>query len=162
LADRSKTRPATPTRRFSISGWPPSGSPQRLKQRERWFSHFTLTGRAENFLRGRPDLDDASSFTKRPAPTCSWRRACPTSPPCAPVCSSLRKPFNFMVGIKGKTFPLAALAEAGVKRISLASTLYRAAMTAALNAAKEVRERGAFDYINAIIATQEMNAFLSE
>ena len=42
---------------------------------------------------------------------------------------ALKKPFNFMVGIKGKSFSKAELEAAGVKRISLATSLYRAAMT---------------------------------
>jgi 2-methylisocitrate lyase-like PEP mutase family enzyme len=54
------------------------------------------------------------------------------------VCAAVKKPFNFMVGIKGKSFTVAELAAAGVKRISLATSLYRAAMTGLLNAAKEV------------------------
>jgi hypothetical protein len=52
------------------------------------------------------------------------------------VCAAVGKPFNFMVGIKGKSFTVAALAAAGVKRISLATSLYRAAMTGLLSAAK--------------------------
>ena len=57
------------------------------------------------------------------------------------VCSAVDKPFNFMVGIKGKSFTVAALGAAGVKRISLATSLYRAAMTGLLSAAKEVHDR---------------------
>jgi 2-methylisocitrate lyase-like PEP mutase family enzyme len=68
------------------------------------------------------------------------------------VCGATEKPFNFMVGIKGKSFTVAALAAAGVKRISLATSLYRAAMTGLLNAAKEVRERGTFGYIDTSLA----------
>jgi 2-methylisocitrate lyase-like PEP mutase family enzyme len=67
-----------------------------------------------------------------------------------------------MVGIKGKSFTVAALAAAGVNRISLATSLYRAAMTGLLNAAKEVREHGTFRYIDASLATPEMNAFLRD
>jgi 2-methylisocitrate lyase-like PEP mutase family enzyme len=52
------------------------------------------------------------------------------------VCQSLAKPFNFMAGIKGKSFSVAELTEAGVKRISLASSLYRVAMTGLLQAAR--------------------------
>ena len=44
-----------------------------------------------------------------------------------------------MVGIKGKSFSKAELEAAGVKRISLATSLYRAAMTGLIDAAKEVQ-----------------------
>ena len=47
-------------------------------------------------------------------------------------CAAAEKPFNFMVGIKGKSFTVTALAAVGVKRISLATSLYRAAMTGLL------------------------------
>ncbi len=76
------------------------------------------------------------------------------------VCAATTRPFNFMVGIRGKSFTVAALAAAGVKRISLATSLYRAAMTGLLSAAKEVREHGTFDYIETSLATPDMNAFL--
>ena len=78
------------------------------------------------------------------------------------VCSAVGKPFNFMVGIKGKSCTVSALAAAGVKRISLATSLYRAAMTGLLNAAKEVREQGTFGYIDTTLASAEMNAFLRD
>ena len=78
----------------------------------------------------------------------------------ARVCAYLQKPFNFMAGIKGKSFSVADLAGAGVKRISLATSLYRAAMTAAVEAAREVKEAGTFDYIEGSLAAAEMNAFL--
>jgi hypothetical protein len=58
-----------------------------------------------------------------------------------------------MVGIRGKSFAVAALAD---KRISLATSLYRAAMTGLLNAAKEVREHLTFGYIDNSLATPEM------
>lgn len=78
------------------------------------------------------------------------------------VCSAVGKPFNFMVGIKGKSFTVAALADAGVKRISLATSLYKAAMTGLLNAAREVREHGTFGYLDTSLATPDMNAFLRD
>jgi 2-methylisocitrate lyase-like PEP mutase family enzyme len=76
------------------------------------------------------------------------------------VCSALAKPFNFMVGIPGKSFTVAALEEAGVKRISLATSLYKAAMTGLINAAKEVREQGTFGYIDTSLTTANLAAFM--
>ena len=45
------------------------------------------------------------------------------------VCAALSKPFNFMAGIRGNSFSVAELEAAGVRRISLATSLYRAAMS---------------------------------
>jgi len=72
------------------------------------------------------------------------------------VCASLSKPFNFMVGIKGKSFTVAELEAAGVRRISLATSLYRAAMTGLLDAAKEVREKGTFGYLDRAVSTPDL------
>jgi 2-methylisocitrate lyase-like PEP mutase family enzyme len=76
------------------------------------------------------------------------------------VCAALSKPFNFMAGIKGKSFSVPELAEAGVKRISLATSLYRAAMTGLVNAAREVKEHGTLGYIDTGMPTPELNAFM--
>ena len=124
---------------------------------------FTLTGRTENFLRGRPDLDDTIKRLKAYEAAGVDALMAPGLPDLEAVravCAATGKPFNFMAGIKGKSFTVAALAAAGVKRISLATSLYRAAMTGLVNAAKEVREQGTFGYIDTSLATPDMNAFL--
>ena len=126
---------------------------------------FTLTGRTENFLRGRPELDDTIKRLKAYEAAGADALMAPGLPDLEAVravCAAVGKPFNFMVGIKGKSFTVAALAAAGVKRISLATSLYRAAMTGLLSAAKEVREHGTFGYIDTSLATPDMNAFLRE
>ena len=64
------------------------------------------------------------------------------------ICAALKKPLNFMAGIPGKSFAVAALEGAGVKRISLATSLWRAAMKAAREAASEVRSSDSFGYID--------------
>jgi len=76
------------------------------------------------------------------------------------VCSAVSKPVNFMVGIKGKSFSIRELAEAGVRRISLATSLYRAAMTGLLDAAREVREIGEFGFVDRSVATPELNTLM--
>jgi 2-methylisocitrate lyase-like PEP mutase family enzyme len=126
---------------------------------------FTLTGRTENFLRGRADLGDTIKRLKAYEAAGADALMAPGLPDLEAVravCAAVEKPFNFMVGIKGKSFDVAALTAVGVKRISLATSLYRAAMTGLLNAAKEVREQGTFGYIDASLATPELNAFLRE
>lgn len=124
---------------------------------------FTLTGRTENFLRGRTDLGDTIKRLQAYEAAGAEALMAPGLPDLEAVravCAATTKPFNFMVGIKGKSFTVAALASAGVKRISLATSLYRAAMTGLLTAATEVREHGTFDYIENSLATPDMNAFL--
>jgi 2-methylisocitrate lyase-like PEP mutase family enzyme len=69
---------------------------------------------------------------------------------------------NFMVGIKGRSFTVAELHEAGVRRVSLATSLYRAAMTGLVDAAREVREQGTFGYLDRNIASADFNRFMSD
>jgi len=112
---------------------------------------FTLTARTENFLRGNPDLDGTikrlQSF-ERVGADVLFAPGLPDLDAVREVCRALSKPVNFMVGIKGKSFTVAELEAAGVRRISLATSLYRAAMAGLLNAAREVKERGTFGYLD--------------
>ena len=112
---------------------------------------FTLTARAENYLHGKPDLDDTikrlQAFERAGADVL-FAPGLPDLAAIRTVCSSLKKPVNFMVGIRGKSFSVAELAQAGVRRISLAGTLYRAAMTGLVGAAREIRESGTFGYLD--------------
>ena len=78
------------------------------------------------------------------------------------VCASVSKPVNFMVGIKGKSFTVAELEAVGVKRISLASSLYRAALSGLLDAAQEVRQKGTFGYLDCSLTTPELNKFMHD
>ena len=64
------------------------------------------------------------------------------------VCASVAKPVNFMAGLRGRSFTLAELESAGVRRISLGSALYRVAMTSFISATKEIREKGTFGFVD--------------
>jgi 2-methylisocitrate lyase-like PEP mutase family enzyme len=124
---------------------------------------FTLTARCENFLRGKPDLDDTiarlQAFEKAGADVL-FAPALPDLDAVRKVCGALDKPFNFMAGIPGKSFTVAQLSEAGVRRISLATSLYRAAMSGLVQAAREVHDQGTFTYLDGIIGGGELNALM--
>jgi len=75
------------------------------------------------------------------------------------VCAALSKPFNFIAGIKGKSFSVSELA-AGVRRISLATSHYRAAMTGFLDAAREVKDTGQFGFLDGCVTTPELNKLM--
>jgi 2-methylisocitrate lyase-like PEP mutase family enzyme len=126
---------------------------------------FVLTARAENFVRGKPDLDDTikrlQAYEKAGADVL-FAPALPDLAAVREVCSALSKPVNFMVGIRGKSFSLTELVEAGVRRISFASSLYRAAMTGLIEAASEAKQNGTFNYLEKTLVTAELNRFLPE
>ena len=123
---------------------------------------FTLTARAENFLHGRPDLDDTIARLKAFAaagadvlytPGIKTRDAID-----AVVRAVAPKPVNVIMGLAGVAFSLEQLAELGVKRVSVGSSLSRVALAAFWNAAKEIAETGTFAYGNAAMASAELNA----
>jgi 2-methylisocitrate lyase-like PEP mutase family enzyme len=124
---------------------------------------FTLTARSENFLRGNPDLDDTikrlQAFERAGADVL-FAPALPSLEAVRSVCSAVTKPVNFMVGMKGKSFSVAELTEAGVRRISLATSLYRAAMTGLQSAAREVKEHGTFNFLDQTLTSGDISRYL--
>ncbi len=126
---------------------------------------LVLTARAENFVRGRPDLDDTirrlQAFEKAGADVL-MAPGLPDLDSVRKVCAALSKPFNFMAGIKGKSFSVAELEAAGVRRISLATSLYRMAMSGLLEAAREVKEKGSFSYLERSLSTPEISGFMRQ
>lgn len=124
---------------------------------------FTLTARAENYLHGRPDLDGTikrlQAFERAGADVL-FAPGLPDLAAVRTVCSSLSKPVNFMVGIRGKSFSVAELKEAGVRRISLATSLYRAAMTGLADAAREIRESGTFGYLDSSMSSGDFAKYI--
>jgi 2-methylisocitrate lyase-like PEP mutase family enzyme len=124
---------------------------------------FTLTARTESFLRGNPSLDDTikrlQAFEKAGADVL-MAPGLPDLAAVRAVCGAVSKPVNFMVGIKGKSFTVAELTAAGVKRISLATSLYRSAMSGLLDAAREVKDAGTFGYVERGVPSPDLAAFM--
>lgn len=125
---------------------------------------FTLTARTENYLRGNPDLSDTirrlQAFEKAGADVL-MAPGLPDLEAVRAVCAAVTKPVNFMVAIRGKSFSVAELRAAGVKRISLASSLYRAAMTGLVNAAQEIQTNGTFGYLDSAVTYVDLNKLLT-
>jgi 2-methylisocitrate lyase-like PEP mutase family enzyme len=121
---------------------------------------FYLTARAHNFLYPERSVDDTirrlQAFEKAGADVL-FAPGLPDLETVRKVCAAVSRPFNFMVGIKGKSFSVSELAAAGVKRISLATSLYRAAMTGFLDAAREVRDAGRFSFVENSVTTLQLN-----
>lgn len=121
---------------------------------------FILTARCENFLRGNPDLDDTIQRLQAYEQAGADVLFAPVLPDLAAVrtvCAAVSKPVNFMVGVPGKSFSAAELAAAGVKRISLATSLYRAAMSGLVAAAQEIKDKGTFNYLDRLM---DINRFM--
>jgi 2-methylisocitrate lyase-like PEP mutase family enzyme len=120
---------------------------------------FMLTARAHNFLYPAPSLDETIKRLQayeRAGADVLFAPGLPDIDSVRTVCAAISKPFNFMTGIKGKSFSVSELTRAGVKRISLATGLYRAAMTGFLEAAREVKDTGQFSFLDRCVTTPEL------
>jgi len=126
---------------------------------------FTLTARAENFVRGKPDLQDTirrlQAFEQAGADVL-MAPGLPDLESVREVCAALSKPFNFMAGIRGKSFSVAELHAAGVRRISLATSLWRSAMSGLVEAAREVKDKGSFGYLERSLTTPALSGFMHD
>lgn len=120
---------------------------------------FTLTARAENFIRGNPNLDDTirrlQAFEKAGADVL-FAPGLPDLAAVRAVCSAVTKPVNFIAVAPGKTFSVAELAAAGVRRISVGPALHRAALAGLVHAAREISEKGTFRYTDGLPSGAEI------
>jgi 2-methylisocitrate lyase-like PEP mutase family enzyme len=125
---------------------------------------FTLTGRAENYLHGNPDLKDAikrlQAYQEAGADVL-YAPGLRSKEDIAEVVRSVDRPVNALMGLQGVVLTQAELSEIGVKRISVGSALARAAMGAFLRAAKEMRDKGTFGWAAEAVNPKEMSTIFS-
>ncbi len=126
--------------------------------------HFMLTARAENFLHGRPDLDDTirrlQAFDRAGAHVL-YAPGLPSFDAIRQVCACVSKPVNVLMGLEGATFSVEELAAVGVKRISVGGSLARTALGAFARAAREVREKGTFTFAAGAMPHAEANSYMA-
>jgi 2-methylisocitrate lyase-like PEP mutase family enzyme len=123
-----------------------------------------LVGRAEGFLHGRPDLDEAIARLKAYADAgadCLYAPGLRTQEEIAAVVAAVApKPVNVLVG-GASEWTVAQLAALGVRRISVGGALARAAWGGMLRAARLLTNEGRFDGFADAAPGKEMNAFFS-
>ena len=121
---------------------------------------FTLTARAENYLVGRPDLQDTikrlQAYQTAGADVL-YAPGLTSRDDIAAVVSSVNRPVNVLMGLPGARLSLAELSAIGVKRVSVGSALSRAALGAFLRAAREMREHGTFGFADEAVSFREIN-----
>ncbi|MFE3836306.1 isocitrate lyase/PEP mutase family protein [Pseudogemmobacter sonorensis] len=128
-------------------------------------SPFLLTARAENYLWGKPDLDDTirrlQAFSEAGADVL-YAPGLPDIEAIRAVCHAVDKPVNVVMGLKGKTYTVAELSEAGVRRISVGGSFARAAFGALMRSAQEVKSFGTFSYAEDAIPDAVMSQLMSQ
>jgi 2-methylisocitrate lyase-like PEP mutase family enzyme len=103
---------------------------------------FTLTGRAENHIRGNPDLDDTIARLQayeRAGADVLYAPGLRTTDEIAAVCSAVSKPVNVLAVAD---LPLAAIFAAGAQRVSVGGALTWVAAGALADAATAMLDDG--------------------
>jgi 2-methylisocitrate lyase-like PEP mutase family enzyme len=124
-----------------------------------------FTGRCENFLHGKPDLEDTINRLKAYADAgadCLYASGIKTREQIEAVVKAVApKPVNFLnSGAFG--FTVSDIAAMGVRRISVGGTLARLAMHAFITSAREIAENGKFDSFAGVMPNAELNKFFAD
>jgi 2-methylisocitrate lyase-like PEP mutase family enzyme len=126
---------------------------------------FTLTARCENYLIGRTDIHDTirrlQAYQEAGADVL-YAPGVITKDDIEAVVSSVDRPVNVLAGLQGLTLDRGALSALGVKRISIGSGLARAAFSAFLRAASEMREEGTFKFAGNTVSLSEIGAMFED
>ena len=144
----------------SIEDWDPGGMVYELQHAServaaaaqaahRLAFPFMLTARAENHIRGHPDLDDTiarlQAFEAAGADVL-YAPGLRTAQEISAVCEAVSKPVN-VLALPGMT--MAEIAGAGARRVSVGGSLTWVAVNALAAAAREIRDRGDFSVLGA-------------
>jgi 2-methylisocitrate lyase-like PEP mutase family enzyme len=125
---------------------------------------FMLTGRAENYLHGRPDLADTIARLQAYQAAGADVLYAPGLRDLADIATLVRnvdRPVNVLMGLAGVRLSVDDLARVGVKRISVGGSFARAAIGGLLDAAREVLEKGTFDFNDAATPFGELDSLFS-
>jgi 2-methylisocitrate lyase-like PEP mutase family enzyme len=124
---------------------------------------FTLTARAENYLHGKPDLKDTIKrlqLFQEAGADVLYAPGLATQEDIATVLKSVDRPINVLMGLQGVKLDLRTLSAMGVRRVSVGSALSRAAYGAFLRAAREMRDRGTFEFAEEAVKFKEISDLL--
>jgi 2-methylisocitrate lyase-like PEP mutase family enzyme len=126
---------------------------------------FTLTARAENYLHGRPDLDDTIRRLQAFAAVGADVLYAPGLRDLATirrVVAAVQKPVNVVMSSADPEITVQQLAGAGVKRISVGGALSRLAFAAVREAAVAMRDAGSFRWVRDTIPGKDLNAIFQQ
>ena len=123
-----------------------------------------LTGRAEGFIRGRPDLADViqrlQAYSKAGADCLYAPGISKDEEVLAIVQAVAPKPVNFVVRKPGLT--VSDLAALGVRRISVGGALARSVWGELMRAAQEIAEQGTFERLGQGASGAELNSLMAD
>jgi 2-methylisocitrate lyase-like PEP mutase family enzyme len=119
-------------------------------------SGFVLTARAENHIRGNPDLDDTIARLQayeRAGADVLYAPGLASVDEIRAVCDALSKPVNVLAR---PTLTMSELVAAGAQRVSVGGALTWVAVAGLVAAAQEMRDRGDFSGLATGIAIDDL------
>jgi 2-methylisocitrate lyase-like PEP mutase family enzyme len=126
---------------------------------------FTLTARAENYLHGRPDLDDTIKRLQAFAAAGADVLYAPGLRDLETIrrlTAAVQKPVNIVMSAADPELTAKQLESAGVKRISVGGALSRLAYATVRDAAIAMRDAGSFRWVRDTLPARELNAILGQ
>ncbi len=122
---------------------------------------FTLTARAENYLHGRPDLDDTihrlQAFAAAGADVL-YAPGLRDLDTIRRLVAAVPKPVNVVMSAADPDITAQQLADVGVKRISVGGALSRLAFAALRDAAIAMRDTGSFRWVRDTMPSKDLKA----
>ena len=122
---------------------------------------FTFIARAENLIRGRPDLDDTikrlQAFEKAGADVL-YAPGLRDLETMRAVVRAIGKPLNVVMSAADPTLTAAEMEAVGVKRLSVGGALSRLALAAFMKGAREMKEQGGFSWVRDAMPTTDLKA----
>jgi 2-methylisocitrate lyase-like PEP mutase family enzyme len=126
---------------------------------------FMLTARAENYLVGKPDLKDTIErlqLYQEAGADVLYAPGLTNKDEIATLVSSVDRPVNLLLGLKGVNLTMIDVAALGVKRVSVGSGLARCALGAFIGAAREMRRQGTFNFADDAVEFRTLNSIFGE
>ena len=122
---------------------------------------FTFVARAENLIRGRPDLDDTikrlQAFEKAGADVL-YAPGLRDLETMRTVVQAIGKPLNVVMSAADPALTAAEMEAVGVKRLSVGGALSRLALAAFMKGAREMKEEGGFSWVRDAMPTTDLKA----
>lgn len=125
---------------------------------------FMLTARAENYLVGKPDLKDTIErlqLYQEAGADVLYAPGLTNKDDVATLVSSVDRPVNLLMGLKGMQLTMIDASEIGVKRVSVGSGLARCALGAFIRAAREM-QFGTFSFNDDGAEFRTLNSIFGE
>jgi 2-methylisocitrate lyase-like PEP mutase family enzyme len=125
---------------------------------------FMLTARAENYLVGKPDLNDTIErlqLYQEAGADVLYAPGLTSKDDIATLIRSVDRPVNVLMGLKGVKLTVEDMSATGAKRISVGSGLARCAFGAFLRAARDLREHGTFAFAEDAVDYRTLNSIFN-